>query len=251
MSAWKAKLEEFRRWVDQTAKRLDWLPPLLTRLTVGVVFMQSGWGKLHSLDKVTGFFTSLGLPAPAFQAQFVSLTEFVGGALVLVGLLSRFAAVPLMVTMVVAIVTAKVDELKSFGDLFGFTEYCYLVLLAWIAVRGGGAVSLDTLAARALKLAAPSTEPAKGPGRLAALGVAAAAAVGLGGLTLWAVAASHNPCDRLGAGEFTDVVQTSRSGGDGADMAWQTCKQILQWKKEGKDPHVELKKQEEPEPEGG
>jgi putative oxidoreductase len=244
-------LEKVRGWVNQTAERLDWLPPLLARLTVGFVFIQSGWGKLHSLDKITAFFASLGLPAPAFQAQFVSLTELVGGALVLVGLLSRFAAVPLMVTMVVAIITAKVDELKSFGDLFGFSEYSYLVLLAWIAVRGGGAISLDALAARVFKLGKPLAEPMQGTWRLAALGVSGGAAVAVGALTLWAVALSHNPCDRLPAGEFAEVVQTSRSGGDGADMAWQTCKQILQWKKEGKDPKLELKNQAEPEPEGG
>jgi putative oxidoreductase len=242
---------KLRDWVKETAERLDWLPPLLARVTLGVVFVQSGWGKLHHLDNITSYFAHLGIPAAAFQARLASATELVGGALILVGLLSRFAAVPLIITMIVAIVTARVDELKSFGDVFRFIEYLYIVLLSWIAVRGAGAVSLDALAARFLKLGAAPAEAAKGPWRLAGLGVGAAAAAGLAGITLWAVGVSHNPCDHLAQGEFTEVVDASRSGGDGADMAWQTCKQILQCKKEGKDPKVELKKQNEPEPEGG
>ncbi len=48
--------------------QVDWLAPLLARVTLGVLFMSTGWGKVHNLDKVTGFFTELGIPAPAFQA---------------------------------------------------------------------------------------------------------------------------------------------------------------------------------------
>src|SRR5215510_9574202 len=84
----------------------SWLPPTVARLTVGLVFFQSGWGKLHDLEKVTNYFTELGLPAPAFQAALASTTEFVCGTLLLVGLATRFAAVPLMITMCVAIRTA-------------------------------------------------------------------------------------------------------------------------------------------------
>ena len=51
------------------AGKLAWLGPLLARVTVGVVFLQTGWGKLHDLDKVTSFFTELNIPAPAFQAR--------------------------------------------------------------------------------------------------------------------------------------------------------------------------------------
>src|SRR5580704_11375892 len=111
MTTGKARVEAARQWIQDTADRVRWFPLLLVRLTVGVVFIQSGWGKLHSLDKVTDFFTSLKIPAPAFQAHLVATTEFVGGTLVLVGLFARLAAVPLMFTMVVAILTAKGDDL--------------------------------------------------------------------------------------------------------------------------------------------
>ena len=116
---------------------------LLGRVTLGVLFMSTGWGKVHSLDKVTAFFTELGIPAPGFHAVLVSFTELIGGALLLVGLASRMAALPLLVSMAVAILTAKRDEVAGLSDLFGLVEWTYLVLLAWVALAGPGRISLD------------------------------------------------------------------------------------------------------------
>ena len=77
------------------------------RITVGVVFMGTGWTKLQNLPAITRNFTALGIPAPEILTPFVSGVEFVGGILLLLGLLTRFAAVPLMIVMVVAIIAAK------------------------------------------------------------------------------------------------------------------------------------------------
>ena len=126
-------------------------PPLLARVTVGWVFVESGWGKLHHLDKVTGFFTDLGLPVPAFQAHLVATTEFAGGLMLLAGLLTRIASVPLTVIMYVAIATAKKDDLHGFSDLIGFSEYLYMVLLVWLIFNGPGIVALDYFIGRKLK----------------------------------------------------------------------------------------------------
>jgi putative oxidoreductase len=128
--------------------RLRWLPPALARLTLGWVFLLSGWGKLHHLDDVIEFFGSLGIPAPQIQAPFAAAVEFVCGALLLAGLFSRLAAVPLVVVMIVAIATARREELTSLGVLFGFIEYLYIVLLLYIAVEGPGPLSLDALLRR-------------------------------------------------------------------------------------------------------
>src|SRR5258708_32853344 len=76
----------------RVARSLESLPPLLARLVVGFVFATSGWGKAHSLEKVTAFFTELHIPAPAFQATFVSYVELIGGALVLFLLAFRFVS---------------------------------------------------------------------------------------------------------------------------------------------------------------
>ena len=70
---------------------MRWAGPTVARLTIGLVFVQSGWGKLHDLEKVTGYFTELGLPAPHFQAILASTSEFVCGGLLLLGLATRFA----------------------------------------------------------------------------------------------------------------------------------------------------------------
>lgn len=127
------------------AKHHEYLAPLLARITVGVVFVSSGWGKVHNLDKVTEFFTELGIPAPAFQAVFVSYVELVCGAALLLGLLTRLVAVPLMCTMIVAIITAKAEEIAGFADLLGTVEFAYVAMLLGIALTGPGKVSLDAL----------------------------------------------------------------------------------------------------------
>ena len=126
-------------------RRLNWFGPTLARLIVGTVFFQSGWGKLNNLSQVTDFFTELGLPLPAFQALLASSTEFVCGGLLLLGLATRFAALPLIVVMIVALRTALWDQIDGFSSLVGLTEFLYIALLAWIATSGAGPFSLDWL----------------------------------------------------------------------------------------------------------
>lgn len=95
------------------AKRLDSVALLVARLTVGVLFVSTGWGKVHNLPKVIEYFGELHIPAPAFNATLASFTELGCGALLVLGLASRLAAVPLMVTMTVALLTAKRDEIHG------------------------------------------------------------------------------------------------------------------------------------------
>ena len=142
----------FVLWAQRTAERvggaLHWMSPVIARLTVGIVFLQSGWGKLHALDRVTDYFTQLGIPAPAFQARLASTTEFVCGGLLLLGFATRFAAVPLIVTMTVAIRTALWDQVEGLASLVGLTEFAYVALLVWLATDGAGPLSLDALLRR-------------------------------------------------------------------------------------------------------
>src|SRR5690348_12080289 len=86
------------------------VPSLLFRVTLGGVFISSGYGKINDLQKVTEFFTDLAIPAPYFNAVLVSTTELVGGTLILIGLCTRLASLPLLCTMVVAILTAQLGE---------------------------------------------------------------------------------------------------------------------------------------------
>ena len=132
-----------RQRAQRVVSRLDWFAPLLARITLGVLFISTGWGKVHNLAKVAAFFAELHIPAPAIQATFVSYVELIGGALILLGLFARLASLPLIGSMAVAILTAKADEVHGLPDLFGLVEWTYLALLVWLALAGPGRVSID------------------------------------------------------------------------------------------------------------
>jgi putative oxidoreductase len=139
-----ATIDRLRRAAD----RASFLGPTLARLTVGLVFIGTGWGKLHSLGDVTDFFASLHIPAPGFNARLAAATEFFGGVAVLIGLGTRLAALPLGFTMVVAILTAKRGDITGLTALVGFEEWSYLVFFIWLALAGAGPISLDALIRR-------------------------------------------------------------------------------------------------------
>jgi putative oxidoreductase len=139
-----------QRALEQPKESLSSAALLLVRLSVGVVFAMTGWGKLHHLDDIIEFFRSLGIPAPELQAPFVAGLELVGGSLLVVGLCSRLFAAPLTGTMVVAIATAKKDEIESLTDVLGFIEWHYLVFFAVIVLCGPGRLSIDHLLVRRL-----------------------------------------------------------------------------------------------------
>jgi putative oxidoreductase len=142
------RISRFRRLVLRVANGLRWLPPTLARLTIGWVFLQSGWGKLNDLPKVVGFFTDLGIPAPQIQAPLAAGTEFLCGALVLLGLATRMASLPLIGVMLVAILTALRGDIHELSDLFGLSEYLYIALLLWLGAYGAGPISLDRIFAK-------------------------------------------------------------------------------------------------------
>jgi len=137
-----------RGLVRAIADRLQWLPPTLARFVVGWIFLWSGWGKLHHLDRIIEYFGQLGIPHPELQAPFVSGTELVCGTLILLGLFTRLASVPLIILMFVAIMTAQRENVSSLGDLFGLVELCYITLLVWLGVAGAGPLSLDHVLVR-------------------------------------------------------------------------------------------------------
>ena len=130
-------------WPARVARHLTWLAPLFARITVGWVFLWSGWGKLSSLPQVTENFIGWGIPAPQLLAPFVSGVEFFGGLFLLVGLCTRISAGALGVTMIVAIRSAKWGDVDSLETLLGFDEFEYLALFLWLAISGAGRLSLD------------------------------------------------------------------------------------------------------------
>jgi putative oxidoreductase len=120
---------------------------LLVRIYWGWQLSQNGWAKLHSLPKVTEFFSSLGLPAPHATATFVSSFEFVCGILLALGLLSRIAALGLVIDMFTAYWTADHVALLAFisnPDTFqNAASFIYLFVGLLILIFGAGKISVD------------------------------------------------------------------------------------------------------------
>jgi putative oxidoreductase len=133
---------------------LAFLAPLLTRLVVGVTFYFTGHGKLGGLDKLTGFFSDLGIPFPGANAVFIATLEFVGGICLILGLGTRIFSFLLSCTMVVALLTADKDTLimKFPADLTDVTSFTLLLFLIWLVLYGPGPVSVDYLLSKWLGL---------------------------------------------------------------------------------------------------
>lgn len=157
-------IETTRTRLLTTTQRLSFLAPLLIRLTVGVVFVGTGWAKLNDMETTVSNFEGWGIPWPGLNARVAASTEFFGGILILVGLGARVVALPLAFTMLVAILTAKREGIDGVQTLLGFEEWSYLMMFLTIALLGPGAVSLDALITRRLtRLARGGLQPREAP----------------------------------------------------------------------------------------
>ncbi len=126
----------------------DAVTTLLIRLMVGAVFLSEGIQKfLFPGLRGTGRFEKIGLPNPDFLGNFVGTFEIFCGALVLVGLLTRLAAIPLIIIMLVAIVTTKSEVLADEGFwpmMHGSrTDWSMLLGSIFLLIKGGGKWSAD------------------------------------------------------------------------------------------------------------
>jgi putative oxidoreductase len=128
---------------------------LAVRLYWGWQFAQTGWGKLQHLPKVTAFFTSLGIPAPAFAAVSISWLEFVGGILLALGLGSRIFALLLAADMFVAYLTASRPALFSIfsdpGKFYADDAYTFLFASVLVLIFGPGKFALDQVLLRRVR----------------------------------------------------------------------------------------------------
>jgi putative oxidoreductase len=116
----------------------------LLRIMVGVVFLMHGRQKLFVMGfhGVAGFFGHVGVPFPAFFAVVITLLEFLGGAALILGLLTRWIAPLLACDMLVAVLAVKLKGGFMGGGGFEF-ELTLLVACLSLVLTGGGAPSLD------------------------------------------------------------------------------------------------------------
>jgi putative oxidoreductase len=114
------------------------------RVVVGIVFLAHGWQKLFvfGFHGVAGMFGGMGIPLPAVSAVIVTLVEFLGGAALIIGLLTRWAAALNGFDMVVAILVVHLKN--GFMKPGGF-EHPLILLAACIALvmLGPGSLSVD------------------------------------------------------------------------------------------------------------
>lgn len=121
---------------------------IIIRLIVGVVFLSEGIQKfLFPERRGAGRFYEIGLPFPEFLGDFVGSVEIICGILILLGFLTRLASIPLLVVMVVALSTTKVEILisKGFWEMMhaSRTDWSMLLGSLFLLIKGGGRWSLD------------------------------------------------------------------------------------------------------------
>jgi len=148
MSSLLVTIRKLYAWAVNTCGLLESPFLLFVRLYWGWQLVESGWGKLHNLSKVTDFFTSLSLPIPGQMAVFISCVELFGGIFLALGLLSRLTALVLLINMIMAYVTADREALLSFfsdPDKFAAAApFVFLIASLIILVFGPGQIALDT-----------------------------------------------------------------------------------------------------------
>jgi putative oxidoreductase len=121
---------------------------ILIRIMVGWVFFSEGIQKfLFPAALGVGRFAKIGIPAPQFFGPFVGVVEMVCGAVLIVGLLTRLASVPLLIDILVAIATTKIPLLAKAGFWAMMHEaradFSMLLGLIFLLIAGAGSFSLD------------------------------------------------------------------------------------------------------------
>jgi uncharacterized membrane protein YphA (DoxX/SURF4 family) len=130
-------------WVDRTSKAI-----LLIRILVGWVFLSEGIQKFLFPEALgVGRFIKIGIPAPHIMAPLVGTVEIICGSLLLIGLATRFAAIPLLGVILVALFSTKLVFAAKAGLWSTLhearTDVSMLLALIFLLIVGGGSLSLD------------------------------------------------------------------------------------------------------------
>lgn len=142
-------IEKYYRLAERFADALQSPFLLLVRLYWGWQFIQTGWGKVNNIPKITAYFTTLGLPVPVLTAHFIAGLELAGGVLLVAGLGSRLIALLLTINMMVAYIVADREALFSVisdpDKFYAAAPYTFLVACLIVLIFGPGKYALDTL----------------------------------------------------------------------------------------------------------
>jgi putative oxidoreductase len=130
-------------WANRAAKAI-----LLIRVLVGWVFLSEGLQKFLCPDALgVGRFVKIGIPWPQVMAPFVGVVEIICGTLLLIGLITRLASIPLLIDICVALYSTKIVSLAKNGLWSTLhearTDVSMLLGLIFLLLVNGGAWSLD------------------------------------------------------------------------------------------------------------
>ena len=133
-------------------------PILLARVSLGIFFAISGGNKLFVASHTRQMYETLagaGIPFPHFMTYFVSSVDFIGGCLLIMGLLSSLCCAALIIDMIVAITTVQLATISKglsfldwLDDFLYLPETLYIILFIWLICSGPGRVSVDDRIAR-------------------------------------------------------------------------------------------------------
>jgi putative oxidoreductase len=149
-------LTVIRKYFSQILETAENNRGLIIRLVVGLVFLTEGVQKFLFPDLLgTGRFMKIGFSDPAFWAYFTGTFEIICGSLVVLGLLTRIASVPLLIIMITAFITTKWPILMKQG-IWPFaheyrTDFAMTLLLIYLLIYGAGKLSFDSFINRSLK----------------------------------------------------------------------------------------------------
>ncbi|MDE1885023.1 MAG: DoxX family protein [Xanthomonadaceae bacterium] len=138
-----ATLLRYQQALLDACARQRWLGPLVLRLGFGYFWLETGWGKLHNLDGAIARFVDWGLPLPMWSAPLSAGTEFVGGALLMLGLFTRFTSLVMAFNMAVAIAFVVIKNVMGLDDFVELDEFLYILIFFWLFLAGPGKASLD------------------------------------------------------------------------------------------------------------
>ncbi|MBV8253294.1 MAG: DoxX family protein [Chitinophaga sp.] len=135
-------MKTYRKWAEKVSALKD-LPLLFMRLALAYGYYGPASMKWKDIHSVGDWFVQLQIPMPYVSAYLVAITEAVGVVLLTLGLYVRYITIPLMFSMVVAIITVHwANGFEASNNGFEIPLY-YLLMLFVLLVFGAGRISVD------------------------------------------------------------------------------------------------------------
>ncbi|MFU8844328.1 MAG: DoxX family protein [Bacteroidales bacterium] len=145
------KIIQMYQNVTGRLSRLNDLPLLFLRLILAYGFYMPAMMKWGNIQGIAEWFGSMGIPMPMLNAYLAATTEMAAVILLPLGLATRIISIPLMFTMVVAIVTVHLDNGFNAGDNGFEIPLYYFLMLFVLLINGAGKISLDSIISKKLQ----------------------------------------------------------------------------------------------------